>query len=188
MNYEYNAQNRELYQMISPFLHDEEVLWIGQPYASVRYRPNLFITVFALFWLGFAVFWTVSATAMGGLFGLFGIPFVCVGVFMLYTFFIGQRKQFAGTVYAVTDRRAIIVTNGRHGTNCTEFIFRNLQTVNLTSVKGTAGTICFVPQTVYYREPHRRYYSYTAPAAGTSFLMIDHVQEVYRLISEHIST
>ncbi|QQL44216.1 hypothetical protein [Sulfuriroseicoccus oceanibius] len=44
----------------------------------------LFFLFFALFWTGFSVFWVIGASAVGGFFGLFGLPFVAIGIGMLY--------------------------------------------------------------------------------------------------------
>ena len=173
---------------LRPFLHEgEEILWIGRPYATVSYRPPLFLMIFSVFWLGFSVVWTAGATLAGGPFGLFGIPFLVVGCGMVYFVWFGQRKRFRQTVYAVTDRRAIILTAKRQGIECTEFVLTNLSSIGLESVRGEAGTIRFVPEVRYDTSPYGRSVRRTyTPGTDTAFLMIDGVQSVYRLISERL--
>ncbi len=186
----YAADGRDLRIDLQPYLHEgEEILWVGQPYTSVTYKPHPTTLLFMLVWTGFAVFWTVTATAAGGPFGLFGLPFLAVGVFMLYTATVGGKKRFQNTVYAVTDRRAIILTNGRT-TNMTEYIYARLPSISLEDVRGTTGTIRFQSNVVYhnYRGRYNRRSSMTVTEGqDTAFVAIDEVQKVYNLISERIS-
>ena len=184
--YNYNELNNE----IRGFLHDsEQVLWIGKPSRSAKAPTSPFTVLFALFWLGFAIFWTVSATTVGGPFGLFGIPFLCIGVYFVYSVTAGQKKRYNNTIYAVTDKRAVIVYHGARGSTCNDYYFNNLKGVSLSHVSGSIGTICFEQEyDGYYYGGSRRYrgrpvgYEYK-----TSFIMIDNVHEVYRIISEQIS-
>jgi hypothetical protein len=187
----YTPDGRDLRAEIAPYLHpDETLLWVGQPYTSKKFRPNPLMVVFMLFWFGFAVFWTVTASAAGGFFGLFGIPFLLIGGFMLYTLLIGQKKQLERTVYAVTERRAIILSADRRGTDCTEFLFSRLPNISMEEVNGTTGTIRFLPDTPYYgtsfESPRMRRNRAADYELRSAFLAIDDVQTVYRLISEQM--
>ena len=187
----YTPDGRDLRAELSPYLHpDETLLWVGQPYTTRKFRPNPFVVIFMLFWFGCAVFWTVTASAEGGFFGLFGIPFLLIGGYMLYTLFIGQKKQLSETVYAVTDRRAIILTTDRRGTGCTEFVFARLSNVTMDEVNGSTGTIRFLPDTPYYgtsfESPRMRRNRAADYELRSAFLAIDDVQTVYRLISEQM--
>ncbi len=187
----YSPDGRDLRAELAPYLHpDEALLWTGQPYTTRKFRPNPLVVVFMLFWFGFAVFWTVTASAAGGFFGLFGIPFLLIGGYMLYTLFIGQKKQLSATVYAVTDRRAIILYTDRRGTGCTEFLFSRLSNITMDEVDGTTGTIRFLPDTPYYDPAYSSRRARRSVSSDyelrTAFLSIDRVQEVYRLISEQM--
>lgn len=182
-----------LYAALRPYLHDgEEVLWTGKPYASVPFVPNIGTVIFAIFFFGFSVFWTVGASAAGGAFGLFGLPFIGMGCFLIYQMLFGQKKQYKKTVYAVTDRRAIILTHTLRGASCTDFPFANLQSVTLSAVRGEAGSILFpsfyTPN--HYPSSHRGATTVYYTASGVpqnGFYMIDNVRSVYRLISERTS-
>ena len=181
--------HNNLYQQVQPYLNpDETVLWIGKPVKKAPVANAPFITVFMIFWIGFAVFWTVMATAMGGFFGIFGLFFIAFGVFGFYQAVFGQNRMLKNAVYAVTDRRAIILTNGSHGMNCTEYIFSNLQHLTLESVNGTVGTIRFVQNIPQYDGYYgNRRYRHTHSAqwqVQTAFIMIEDVHSVYRLITE----
>ncbi len=184
MNYEQEQKGMDPLRAVRPYLYSgEEVLWTGHPYRSVPYRIPVAGAVFSIFWLGFAVFWTVSASAVGGAFGLFGLPFIGVGCILVYSMTIGERKKLRRTVYAVTDRRAIILTMDSRGTNCHEYLLSNLSGISLESVQGDVGTIRLVPKEIYYDHRGRR--KNATPDLTTAFLMIDNVQSVYRIICEH---
>ena len=181
--------NNDLYRQIQPYLnHDETLLWMGRPTGKAPVQNAPFITVFMIFWLGFAVFWTVSAAAIGGFFAIFGIFFIGFGAFGFYNALFGQKNILKNAVYAVTDRRAIILTNGRNGVNCTEYIFSNLPHISLESVQGTVGTIRFVQNVPqydgYYGNRHYHHSHSTQWQAQTAFIMIEDVHSVYRLITE----
>lgn len=199
---DYNYQNsgfgqmdNELYEQIRHYLHeDEQVLWSGRPCSASKPRISPYLAVFTVFWLGFAVFWTVMATAMGGAFGLFGIPFIFIGGTLFYKTFFGNAKMLKNTVYVATDRRALIISNERHGTTCNEYNYSKLKNVNLSEVKGLVGTIRFengfyddysyADRGYYYRR--RGVYS-VDHQYKTVFYQIENVHEVYRIISERVS-
>ncbi|MBR6745118.1 MAG: hypothetical protein IKM00_07895 [Clostridia bacterium] len=190
---ETSVNNQEPYREIQPFLRrDETLLWTGKPKEMPASQIPPFLPIFAIFWIGFAVFWTIMATAIGGPFGLFGVFFILIGGTLFYTLFFGQRKLLKTAVYAVTDRRAIILTRDRNGTNCTEYVFSALSSVNLEAVNGNTGTIRFAEDRVYveYRSGWSRRRTVNSDAvrrsAVTAFFMIDDVHRVYRLITDQL--
>lgn len=186
-------EQRDLYQEIKPFLRSgETVLWVGSPGKIPASQTPPFLPLFAIFWMSFAIFWTISATAVGGPFGLFGVAFIFMGGFLFYNAFFGKQNLLKNAVYAVTDYRAIIITHDRNGTNCTEYTFSTLSAVNLESVKGNTGTIRFAEERMYVEYNNgwnrRRTINYdTRRSAVTAFFMIENVHEVYRLISEQLN-
>jgi len=104
---------------------DERIVWVGQPspFALVRMRWQmaafgLFMTFFALFWLATTLFFVGSATENGPplailvMFPLAGLAVLGGGLYFLSTPLRYWRKA-KRTVYAVTDRRVLIVEPGR---------------------------------------------------------------------------
>ena len=100
---------------------DEQLGWSGQPRPGRFARQYLPVALFGILFGGFAVFWTCMAlfgvrqTGEAGpmrlLFPLWGLPFILVGLSMLCSPLWGLR-QAKRTLYAVTDRRAIIIRRG----------------------------------------------------------------------------
>lgn len=96
----------------------EQLLWWGRPlkfHGPQRGMQRMFAVVFLIF----ACFWELQALQalfVGGLFGLifplFGIPFILVGLKMLFPG-IGAARRLQQTVYGITTRRAIEVSGGR---------------------------------------------------------------------------
>src|SRR5215469_2573528 len=97
----------------------ESLLWSGQPRKGIVFRSSdLFLIPFSIFWGGFALFWEGSvlseARRSGNSISLFmvlwGIPFVLIGLYLMFFRFIVDARRREHTCYGLTDRRAIIVT------------------------------------------------------------------------------
>jgi hypothetical protein len=103
----------------------ERLLWSGRP-DPARLRAAFAIWLFAVPWTAFALFWEAMAFlpwmasthtppgiqwSFGIIFPLFGLPFICVGLSMLWMPFKARRKA-AQTIYGLTDRRLLRVTAG----------------------------------------------------------------------------
>ncbi len=98
---------------------DERVLWGGRPDRGRWFMPVDWLLVpFSLFWCGFVVLWEALAlTAVGAkgvgivgyAFPLFGLPFVIIGLYLVFGRFLVRRWIRNRTFYALTDKRAICV-------------------------------------------------------------------------------
>ncbi len=102
----------------------ERITWMEQPIPSRMARKTLPIVLFAIPWTAFAVFWMAAAgwgTAKAedghglfGIFPLFGVPFVLIGIGMLLSP-LWARRNARRSAYVITDRRAILFTAGWSG-------------------------------------------------------------------------
>ncbi len=188
------TNNSDLYFELRPYLHtNEQVLWSGRPNVIKLSGKSIYTTVFSAIFMSFAVFWMIGASAAGGPFFLFGIPFFFVGAGLFYSTTIGHKNGLKNSIYAVTETRAIIiVTLPRKGTSCTEYVFSNLSSVNLENVKDDVGTIRFENVTLYDYEyggysSRRRTTTYIPEREfTTAFVMINDVHSVYHMISERL--
>jgi hypothetical protein len=103
----------------------ERLLWSGRP-DPARLRAVFAIWFFAVPWTAFALFWEAMALlpwmasshtplgiqwSFGIIFPLFGLPFIGIGLGMLWMPFKARRKA-AQTIYGLTDRRLLRVTAG----------------------------------------------------------------------------
>lgn len=94
----------------------EVILWEGEGKAPKNSGSSgCSQRFFAIFWLGFSIFWTVGATAGGGLFGLFGVPFILIGIVLLF-------KKDPKPHYAITNMKVMSDVNGFFNTTPYETI------------------------------------------------------------------
>lgn len=96
----------------------EQLVWWGQPQKLHGPRGGM-QKMFAGVFLAFACFWEVGALqalSVGGVLGLvfplFGVPFIVIGLKMLFPG-LGAARRLRQTAYGVTTRRAIAVSGGR---------------------------------------------------------------------------
>ena len=96
----------------------EQLVWWGQPKKVHGPRSGM-QKMCAVVFLAFACFWEASALQalfVGGVFGVifprFGIPFIVVGLKMLFPG-LGASRRLRQTVYGVTTLQAISVCGGQ---------------------------------------------------------------------------
>jgi hypothetical protein len=103
-------------RILSLLRQGERLLWVGQPDPRVRFTgADAFLIPFSILWGGFAIFWEFMAvtTVKQPLFVLWGIPFVLIGLYFIFGRFFFKKRRKLRTVYALTDRRAIVCTGDR---------------------------------------------------------------------------
>ncbi len=90
---------------------DEKLLWQGQPEPGVRIEwKNPLEFVLALFFSGFSVFWVFTASAAGGIFWMFGLPFLVVGFYNLIGIHYWHAHRRKNTRCSLTSKPALIAT------------------------------------------------------------------------------
>lgn len=163
----------------------EKIIWSGQPQQGLRLRPSdIFMIPFSLLWGGFAFFWegTVIASGVPFFFMLWGIPFVLVGLYMIFGRFLVDVAQRSKTYYALTTERAIILS-GLLNENIKTLKLQQIPEINITTRSNGTGTITFGPS-----HPMAWMYSSSGfPNMGRyqiapSFEMIEDARMVYQQI------
>jgi hypothetical protein len=101
---------------------DEKLLWSGQPEAKRLAMQAMPIFLFGIPWTAFACFWVAMACwgatrAKGAegfmmFFPLFGLPFILIGLAMLISP-LKKLQEAKKTYYGVTNKRALIVIDGK---------------------------------------------------------------------------
>lgn len=99
----------------------ERIEWQAMPIPRWIEPATIAMVLFGIPWTAFAVFWTFGA-AYGvshspgpwflSFFPLFGLPFILVGIGLLSSPFWSRRRA-RNTIYAITDRRALIIQGAR---------------------------------------------------------------------------
>jgi hypothetical protein len=152
---------------------------------------DAFVIPFSLLWCGFAIFWEVMAltatTKAPGpiaiIFPLFGVPFVLIGLYMVFGRLIVDARMRERTFYGITSERIIIVS-GLFGRRTKSLNLRTLSDISLTERPDGIGTITFGPM-----QPFGQWFaSGSWPGAGQyappAFDMIDHAKEIYDVIRQ----
>ena len=180
---------------------DEKLIWSGQPLANRAGRGSLPLVLFGIPWTAFSVFWMVMATGITSrmssspsfssaptpfpfnlfsfVFPLFGVPFVLLGLWMLSTPY-RARREAQKTVYALTDKRALILTpSWRGGVTVRNIPPEHLSARTRTQNPDGSGTLVFTRLTSTRRR--------AGPDGGTyavtvGFENIPNVREVDALI------
>ncbi len=185
--------------VLQEYLNSGESLeWSGQPKRGFRLQPkDAFLIPFSIFWCGFAVFWELMAlgiffrTGRAGvsppsiiaiIFPLFGIPFVLIGLYLLFGRFVFDAMRRKKTYYGVTDKRILII-EGLRSQKVKSFAIESLTNITMTKKGDGTGTITFSDPQAYANYPNgtnRSRYGWTAHA---SLELIENVTDVYRLIT-----
>lgn len=130
---------------------DEKLIWCGRPkQGTVFRRSDVYMIPFSLLWGGFAIFWEIMAIsipnekagAIAIVFPLLGIPFVVVGLYIIFGRFIHDAKNRAKTFYGITNQRVIIVS-GLFSKGVKSLNIKTLTDLSLSEKSDGSGTIIF---------------------------------------------
>lgn len=183
----------DAYERISRELESgERLLWSGQPTQGVRLTPaDGCLIPFSLLWCGFAIFWTTMTIVLGRgkvwFMTLLGIPFVLVGLYLVFGRFFADAASRRRTYYGVTDRRLILVRESFGGTVKSKRLATLSDTERQEKADGS-GTLVFEPAVTYNRYGRSEGQSYVATSAwpgasgGFAFVGIPDVRGVQSLI------
>lgn len=163
----------------------EKLLWSGKQQSGIRLRrSDAFQIPFSVMWGGFAIFWEASVFSTGApfLFKLWGIPFVLVGLYLIFGRFIFDAKSREKTTYAVTNQRIIIVSE-LWGRKIKSLNLHKLPELTLEEKSAGNGTITFGSVT-----PYNAWNNSSWPGNQQtqlpSFEMISNARQIYNLIQE----
>lgn len=138
---DYNSDSsHSYYENQSPFnsylLPNEHIIWEDKYHkgGGAVSIANLYTFIFSIFWLGFAVFWTIGATLAGGLFGLFGIPFILIGLVLLKSRFSSKKCQ-----YAITDMRVMSFDGKKFNAD----MLNNVVNISVSQGSNNIGNVTF---------------------------------------------
>jgi hypothetical protein len=134
-----------------PVPADETVHWTGEPPTGLLWRASDWVMVpFSLMWGGFALFWESMVISAGAplVMMLFGVPFVCLGIYLIVGRFFWDANVRARTRYAVTDRAAYIVVDGFRGA-VRRYAGSALNDVAVERKDDGSGTLRFGPLASY---------------------------------------
>ena len=127
--------------------YGDRVLWKGRPEKGITVRPDELVTIpFGLFFTIFALFWISMAMQAGGIFALFGVPFVLVGLYMVGGRFIINELMKRNTAYVITDKAII----RKRGSRVDVWYGRDLSNMQVFSHKNGTTSFMFSAIQVHY--------------------------------------
>ena len=174
----WNEKKQLLQSQLAP---NEHLLWFGQPRSGVVFRASdVFVIPFSLLWGGFAIFWEAGVLASGAplFFMLWGVPFVFVGLYMIFGRFIIDAKQRSKTYYGVTSERIIIVSV-LFGKKIKSLDLLTLSEISLDEKSDGSGTITFGPAPVGYQWFGGTRFPGRGQQSVPAFEMIQNAKSVY---------
>lgn len=140
----------EEFSFVTPYLQSGEyILWRGRPAkGNVFSGRDMVMIPFSLVWLAFCIFWEWTAIKSGSsvFMMLWGLPFIAVGLYMLFGGFIRRAHLRDKTFYVITNQK-IIVKSGR---NINMYDGAELPPMQIKLHKNGNGTILFADE-VYTR-------------------------------------
>ena len=164
------------YSFAKPYITPgEAILWRGKPgKGHLLTGQDIFMIPFSIIWCGFAIFWE-SLVIFGDapiFMALWGIPFVCVGLYMVFGRFIWTAFLRKRTAYVITNKKIIRARGSRidmiHG--------NSLPPMHTRAFRDGSGTISFGQHYTYTtRTSFERSYS----AAG--FFALENIPDVARV-------
>ncbi|MGA8005696.1 MAG: hypothetical protein WCA17_06325 [Burkholderiales bacterium] len=165
----------------------ETLIWSGQPKQGVIFRASEWLMMpFSLLWGGFAFFWEwqVIHSDAPAFFVLWGIPFVLIGLYLIFGRFFVETKQRERTIYGVTNERILIIS-GLIGRKVKSLSLRTLSDLSLTERRNGEGLISFGGGA-----PFASWFGGFAPWPGMEsymgprFELIPNARNVYDIIRE----
>ena len=135
-------RNRMLEPIASELDRDEEIRWSGQPKRGLVLRRSDWGAIpFSLLWGGLSFSFTIAAFRRADpLVILVGLVFSALGIYIIIGRFVVDAVQRSTTYYAVTDRRAIILSTFL-GWRVKSIDLRTLTDLSLTERRDGRGTI-----------------------------------------------
>lgn len=165
---------------------DESLLWVGKPKQGLVLKgSDGFMIPFSLMWGGFAVFWEYTAIKGGAplLFALWGLPFVFIGLYMIFGRFFFDSARRDNTIYGITQNRIIIKT-GVFKKSIKSLNIQTISDVTLNEKGNGSGTIILGPEPGFSGMFRGTGWPGANKTMAPSLEMIPDVRKVYRTITD----
>lgn len=173
---------------------DEKLLWAGMPKQGIIFKgSDAFMIPFSLLWGGFAIFWEVMALQITNekagvldlFFPLFGIPFVLVGLYMIFGRFIYDSKKRAQTFYGITNQRTIIIS-GLFNKHVKSINLKTMSDASLSAKTNGYGTINFCQENQMISMFMADVFPNMEGLAVPKFELIENAKQVYKQLKAQL--
>ena len=165
---------------------DEKLLWTGTPEQGMIIKSSDVLMIpLSLMWGGFALFWEFNVINSGAsfFFMLWGIPFVLIGLYLIFGRFYYDAELRKSTIYGITQNR-IIIKSGVFKKTIKSLNIRTLTDVTLNEKSDGSGTIVLGSESGMYE----MFRGTGWPGFGNKMVpaleLIPEVRKVYRQITD----
>ncbi|HSC86515.1 MAG TPA: hypothetical protein VLC09_04565 [Polyangiaceae bacterium] len=152
----------------------EAVRWSALPAPDAFAKEARGFVYFSIPWLAFIAFWTFMAQKGSGIFAAFSLPFWLVGFWMLLAP-IRARKRAGKTLYAITNKRAVILETGKE-TTLRSFYPRDLGDLTLVERRPGHGDLIITHDVSRDSDGDKR-------STKIGFFGIDDIKKVSRMLA-----
>jgi hypothetical protein len=163
----------------------ERLLWSGRPRQGFFFRKSDALMIpFSLMWGGFAIFWNAGVWFGNApiFFRLWGLPFLLVGLYMIFGRFLVDIWQRKKTFYGVTNERIIIVS-GLFNQSVKSLSLQTLTDITMEEFANGLGTITFgTPNTANWYGNNNFPFSRKREELVPNFEQIPQTRNVYEAI------
>ncbi len=163
----------------------ERLLWAGVPRQGFLLRGTDALAIpFSLAWCGFAVFWEYEVLSVRGplVLKLWGIPFVLLGLYLVFGRFIVDALQRGAAAYGLTDRRLVISGGAFMGRSVTSSDLRTLTNLTMREHGNGYGSIAYGPLLPYYN--YGRFGRGSAPWFTGGPCVLDHLEDARAVFAQ----
>lgn len=187
--------NQSIYELfLEDLYNDEKILWVDRPkdvrvftFSDIFHIPfSIIIFIISFMWEFLAIFGRAEKGSIEVVFPFLGIPFILVGLYLLFGRFILKFWKNSHTYYAITDKRILILTR---------MCRKHLKATNLNSITSInksvnsrgSGNISFGDPSLYSRLYANTGLDFLGEFQGNnvlSFYGIKDIEKVYQLIYE----
>jgi len=179
--------------------HDEKILWLGQPKQGLSFTTyDILFIPFSLLWCGFAFFWEINVLNIGGdvpspitiVFPIFGIPFILLGLYMVFGRFIYKAWKKRFTFYAITSKRAISLQLRNSNERSREIYLPSLSDISKNIKNNKTGSIIFESSNGGLFSYYNNLYANTGmdfwgrSSSGFAFYDLENAEQVYQAIQQ----
>lgn len=142
----------------SYILKDEIILWMGKPEKGNLLAGQTLTSIpFGIVWLAFCCFWEFNVIRSGAplFMALWGLPFIAIGIYLLFGSLIRNVYLRNKTFYVITDKKIII----KRGNKINMYYGSDLPPMSIKFHKNGNGTLIFREEMYYYRGRRINYFT-----------------------------
>jgi len=166
--------------------NDETLIWTGKPKQGITFKSSdLFMIPFSLMWGGFAILWeyTVISTDAHFILKIWGIPFVLIGLYMIFGRFFFDSASRKNTIYGMTENR-ILIKSGVFKKSIKSLNIKTLNDITLIEKSNGSGTIFLGSENGFNGIFSGSGWSDSNEKMVHALEMIENVRKVYRQITD----